>query len=321
MRAMQYRHFGGPDQIVIAELPIPRPTTTQLLVKVAGSSVNPVDWKLRRTQGLLYRPVPFPSIPGADISGKVVEVGSEVTRFKPGDHLFAMASVRFGATSAEYAVVEEQAAAQAPANLLLSEAAALPLAGLTALQSLRDLGSIAASQHVLIVGAAGGVGHFAVQIAKSYGAHVTAVCSGKHAELVRGLGADAVIDYTQCKDLTGKRPYDLVLDLIVRAPLRDFFSVMATTGVVVSILPTFGRVCAALLLPFVSRRRVRLTMVKARAADLDQLRVLCEAGKLRPVIDRTFALAELAAAHAYSQQGHASGKIVISVENEQNPEW
>ncbi|MDH3310255.1 MAG: NAD(P)-dependent alcohol dehydrogenase [Gammaproteobacteria bacterium] len=313
MRAMQYRHFGGPDQIMAAEVPTPRPTATQLLVKVAGTSVNPVDWKLRRTQGLLYRPVPFPSIPGADISGKVVEVGGQVTRFKPGDRLFAMASVRFGAACAEYAVVEEQAAAQAPANLPLAEAAALPLAGLTALQSLRDLGGIAAGQHVLIGGAAGGVGHFAVQIAKHHGAHVTAVCSGKHAEFVRGLGADVVIDYTLRKELTVERPYDLVLDLIVRAPLRDFFAVMAPAGVVVSTLPTFSRVSTALLLPFVSRRRVRFTMVKARAADLDQLRMLCEAGKLRPVIDRTFALAELAAAHAYSQQGHAAGKILVTV--------
>ncbi len=313
MRAMHYRSFGGPDQIVAAEVPTPHPTATQLLVKVAGSSVNPVDWKLRHTQGLLYRPVAFPSIPGADISGEVVEVGARVTRFKPGDRLFAMGNVRLGAASAEYAVVEEQAAARAPANLPLAEAAALPLAGLTALQSLRDLGGIAADQHVLIVGAAGGVGHFAVQIAKHYGAHVTAVCSGQHADMVRGLGADAIIDYTQSQDLAGERPYDLVFDMVVRTPLRDFFALMAPAGVLVSTLPTFGRVSAALLLPFMSRRRVRITLVKARAADLEQLRALCEAGKLRPVIGRTFALAELAAAHAYSQQGHAAGKILVTV--------
>ncbi len=313
MRAMHYRSFGGPDQIVVAEVPTPHPTATQLLVKVAGSSVNPVDWKLRHTQGLLYRPVAFPSIPGADISGEVVEVGARVTRFKPGDRLFAMGNVRLGATSAEYAVVEERTAARAPANLPLAEAAALPLAGLTALQSLRDLGGIAADQHVLIVGAAGGVGHFAVQIAKHYGAHVTAVCSGQHADMVRGLGADAIIDYTQSQDLAGERPYDLVFDMVVRTPLRDFFALMAPAGVLVSTLPTFGRVSAALLLPFMSRRRVRITMVKARAADLEQLRALCEASKLRPVIGRTFALAELAAAHAYSQQGHAAGKILVTV--------
>lgn len=313
MRAMQYRNAGGPDQIVAAEAPTPRPAATQLLVKVAASSVNPVDWKLRNSQSLFYRPVSFPSIPGADLAGEVVEVGARVSGFKPGDRIFAMASVYSGATSAEYAVVEAQAAARAPANLPLAEAAAIPLAGLTALQSLRDLGGIAAGQRVLIVGAAGGVGHFAVQIAKGYGAHVTAVCSGRHADLVRGLGADAVIDHTQRRGFSGERPYDLVFDLIVRAPLRDFLAVLAPAGVYVSTLPGFSRVSAALLLPLVSRRRVRITMVKARGADLEQLRALCEAGKLRPVIDKGFPLSELAAAHAYSQQGRAGGKILITI--------
>lgn len=313
MRAMQYRNAGGPDQIVAAEVPTPRPAATQLLVKVAASSVNPVDWKLRNTRSLFYRPVSFPSIPGADLAGEVVEVGTRVTGFKPGDRIFAMAKVGSGAASAEYAVVEAQAAARTPANLSLAEAAAIPLAGLTALQSLRDLGGIAAGQRVLIVGAAGGVGHFAVQIAKSYGAHVTAVCSGQHADLVRGLGADAVIDHTQRRGFSGEQPYDLVFDLIVRAPLREFLAVMAPAGVYVSTLPGFSRVSAALLLPLVARRRVRITMVKARGTDLEQLRALCEAGKLRPVIDKSFPLSELAAAHAYSQQGRAGGKILITI--------
>jgi 2-desacetyl-2-hydroxyethyl bacteriochlorophyllide A dehydrogenase len=313
MRTMQYRNAGGPDQIVAAEAPTPRPAATQLLVKVAASSVNPVDWKLRHRQSLFYRPVFFPSVPGADMAGEVVEVGERVTGFKPGDRIFAMAKVGSGATSAEYAVVEEQAVARAPGNLPLTEAAAIPLAGLTALQSLRDLGGVAAGQRVLIVGAAGGVGHFAVQIAKSYGTHVTAVCSGQHADMVRGLGADAVIDHTLRRGFSGERPYDLVFDLVVRAPLRDFFAVLTPAGVYVSTLPSFSRVGAAFLLPLVSRRRVRITMVKARGTDLEQLRVLCEAGKLRPVIDKTFPLSELAAAHAYSQQGRAGGKILITI--------
>lgn len=313
MRVMQYRNVGGPDQIVAADVPTPRPAATQLLVKVAASSVNPVDWKLRNTRSLFFRPVSFPSIPGADLAGEVIEVGARVTGFKPGDRIFAMAKVGVGAASAEYAVVEEQAAARAPANLPLAETAAIPLAGLTALQSLRDLGGIAAGQRVLIVGAAGGVGHFAVQIAKRYGAHVTAVCSGQHTDLVHTLGADAVIDHTQRHGFSGVRPYDLVFDLIVRAPLREFFAVMTPAGVYVSTLPSFSRVSAAFLLPLVSRRRVRITMVKARGSDLDQLRALCEAGKLRPVIDKTFPLSELAAAHAYSQQGRAGGKILINI--------
>ena len=313
MRAMQYQRAGGPDRIVAAEVPTPRPTATQLLVKLTATSVNPVDWKLRKMPSFLFWPVRFPSIPGTDLAGEVVEVGEGVRGFKPGDHVFAMARLTTGATSAEYAVVDEPSAARAPAKVPLAESAAIPLAGLTALQSLRDLGGIAAGQRVLIVGASGGVGHFAVQIAKSYGTHVTAVCGDRHVEMMRALGADVVIDYTQRHDFRGAQPYDLVFDTAVRAPMRGFLDVMAPAGVYVSTLPDFARVSTAILLPLVSRRRVRFSGVRARGADLEVLRDLCDAGKLRPVIDRTFALSELGAAHAYSQQGHAGGKILIRI--------
>jgi 2-desacetyl-2-hydroxyethyl bacteriochlorophyllide A dehydrogenase len=313
MHAMLYQSAGQPDRIVAAEVPAPRPAANQLLVKLAASSVNPVDWKLRRRQSFFYRPVTFPSIPGADLAGEVTEVGARVRGFKPGDRVFAMGPVTTGATSAEYAVVDETSAALAPANLPLAECAAIPLAALTALQSLRDLGRIAAGQRVLIVGASGGVGHFAVQIAKSYGTHVTAVCGSRHVDMVRALGADVVIDHTRQPDFRAVEPYDLVFDTAVRAPMRDFLAVLAPAGAYVSTLPDFGRVSAAILLPFISRRRVRFSRVRARGADLDVLRELCEAGKLKPVIDKTFPLAELAAAHVYSQQGHAGGKILITI--------
>jgi len=313
MRAMQYRQAGGPDQIVAAEVPAPKPGPDQLLVKLAASSVNPVDWKLRHTRSFFYRPVSFPSIPGADLAGEVVEVGEQVRRFKAGDRVFAMGKVTTGATSADFAVVNENAAARAPTNLPLAEAAAIPLAALTALQSLRDLGRIAAGQRVLIVGASGGVGHFAVQMARHYGAHVTAVCGNRHAELVQSLGADVVIDYTRQRDFRGAQPYDLVFDSAVRAPLNSFLDVMAPAGAYVSTLPDFSRVKAAIVLPFTSRQRVRFSRVAARAADLELLREWCEAGALRPVIDKNFPLAELAAAHAYSQQGHAGGKILVQI--------
>jgi NADPH:quinone reductase-like Zn-dependent oxidoreductase len=313
MRAMQYRDAGGPERIAAADVPVPRPAGAQILIKLVASSVNPVDWKLRRSRSLFFRPVSFPSIPGADMAGEVVAMGERVMRFRPGDRIFAMGKVGSGATSAEYAVVDERAAARVPAKLPLADTAAIPLAGLTALQSLRDLGRISAGQRVLIVGAAGGVGHLAVQIAKSYDTHVTAVCSGRHAEMVRALGADTVIDYTQRRDLAGERPYDLIFDTVRDAPLGAFLDVLAPAGVYVATLPSFSRITAALLLPLVSRRRVRISMVKARSADLDALRVLCDTGKLRPVIDRTFALSELAAAHAYSQQGHAGGKVLIDM--------
>jgi NADPH:quinone reductase-like Zn-dependent oxidoreductase len=315
MKAMQYRGYGTPDQLKLAEVPAPRPAPLQLLVRVAATSVNPVDWKLHTGQYRLLMPIRFPSIPGFDIAGEVVEVGSQVTRFGVGDRIFAMLNTRRvrGGAAAEYAIVDESAAARAPANLPAQEAAAIPLAGLAALQGLRDLGEIAAGQHVLIVGASGGVGHFAVQIAKHYGAAVTAVASDRRAEMLRALGADRVIDYGQHSNWSGQLPYDLVFDMIARRPVQNYFPWMTSRGVYVSTLPSLGRVAAMILLPLLSRRRVRILGVHARGADLDQLRALCEAGHLRPVIDRVFPLAELAAAHAHSQQGHVAGKIVVTV--------
>lgn len=313
MKAMQYHDYGPPDHLQVAEVPMPLPTPTQLLVRVLATSVNPVDWKLHTGQYRRIMPVRFPSIPGFDLAGEVTAVGAQVTRFKPGDHVYAMLDRRPGGTSAEYVAVGEAAAARMPANLAPEEAAAIPLAGLTALQCLRDLGRVAAGKRVLVIGASGGVGHFAVQIAKSYGAHVTAVCSGRNAELMRRLGAEHVIDYTQTPDLRGPRPYDLILDLIVRAPLRQLLGFLAGDGIYVCSLPSASRIAAAFLLPLVSRRRVRIAAVKSRGADLDELSRQCEAGQLRPVIDKRFDLSELAAAHAYSQKDHTVGKIAIRV--------
>ncbi len=311
MHAMQYPSAGHPDSIVAVDVPKPNLSSTQLLVKVAASSVNPVDWKLRRMQSMFYRPVTFPSIPGSDLSGEVSAVGMAVRGFKLGDRVFAMTPVTTGGANAEFCAVDETMAAHAPSNVPLQASAAIPLAGLTALQSLRDLGGLVSGQHVLIVGASGGVGHFAVQIAKSYGAHVTAVCGPRHVEMVRALGADAVIDYTRQSDFRGDSPYELVFDTAVRTPLKEFLRVMAPAGVYVSTLPDVPRIVAATFFPLLSRRRVRFSRVRPRGSDLEVLRTLCDAGKLKPTIDKTFTLDDLGAAHTYSQQGHAGGKILI----------
>ncbi len=313
MKAMQYEGYGGPERIRPAEVPVPRPSESQVLVRVEASSVNPVDWKLHSGAYRWIMPVRFPSIPGFDIAGEVTEVGDRVTRFKPGDRIFAMLDTRPGGASAEYAVVGESAAAPAPQGLSALEAAAIPLAGLTALQALRDLGPVGAGMRVLIVGAAGGVGHFATQIAVANGAHVTAVCGTRHTEMMRALGAERVIDYGKHDDLQPPEQYDFVLDLIVRAPLGSFLSAMSRNGVYVASLPSPSRIAAALTLPLVARQRVRIVGVKPRGEDLAALSTLCASGKLRPVIDREFALAELAAAYTYSRDGHAGGKIVIAV--------
>jgi 2-desacetyl-2-hydroxyethyl bacteriochlorophyllide A dehydrogenase len=310
---MRYRAYGGPDQIESAEVTAPRPSLSQLLVRVSASSVNPVDWKLHNGQYRWIMPVRFPSIPGFDVAGEVVETGSQVTRFKAGDPIFAMSDLRPGGACAEYMVVGEGAAARMPASLPALEAAAVPLAGLTALQALRDLGRVAAGKRVLVIGASGGVGHFAVQIAVSYGAEVTAVCSTRNLDMAHRLGARRAIDYTRQSDWRGPQPYDIVLDLVVQDPVHRHLPLLARDGVHVSALPSFGRIAAAFTLPFCSKRRVRVASVSPRGQDLDQLRALCDAGKLRPVIDRVFRLDDLAAAHAYSQRGRTSGKIAVAL--------
>lgn len=310
---MRYRGYGGPEQIEAAEVPVPRPGPAQVLVRVAASSVNPVDWKLHDGRYRWIMPVRFPSIPGFDIAGEVIEAGVQVARFKPGDRIFAMADSRPGGASAEYAVVGERAAAFMPAKLSAREAAVVPLAGLTALQALRDLGRVAAGMHVLIIGAAGGVGHLALQIARHYGADVAAVCSGRNADMVSGLSASRVFDYAKESDFRGSQPYDIVLDLAVRTPVRALLPLLAKDGVCVSMLPSPGRVAASILLPIGSKRRVRNVSVKPGGEDLEELRALCDAGKLRPVIGRVFKLEELAAAHASSRQGAVAGKIAIEI--------
>jgi NADPH:quinone reductase-like Zn-dependent oxidoreductase len=200
-----------------------------------------------------------------------------------------------------------------PVNLSAQEAAALPLAGLTALQALRDLGKVTAGKRVLVIGASGGVGHLAVQIAKNYGAFVAGVCSQRNADMVRGLGADQIIDYTKQPDYRCALPYDIVLDLVVQRPVRDFFPLMAGDGIYVASLPSSGRIAAAVLLPLYSKRRVRIVRARPSGDDLDQLRELCETGKLRPVIEQVLPLEDLAAAHAKSQEKRTAGKVVIAV--------
>jgi 2-desacetyl-2-hydroxyethyl bacteriochlorophyllide A dehydrogenase len=313
MRAMQYLAYGGPERLALRTPDAPRPSPTQLLVRVHASSVNPLDWKLHNGTYRWVVPVHFPSIPGFDIAGEVIEVGVEVSRFKPGDRVFAMLDSRTGGACAEYVVIGESAAARVPDSLDVREAAAVPLAGLTALQALRDLGRVGSGQHVLVVGGSGGVGHFAVQIARAFDARVTAVCSTPNVEMVRRLGADRVIDYRKQRDFGAAELYDVIFDTVASAPVRAFLPFLAKKGVVVSTLPSVGRIAAVLLMPLYSKRRVRIVAVEPRGKDLEKLAILCAEGKLRPVIDRVVPLEDLAVAHRYSQAGRTSGKVVITL--------
>jgi NADPH:quinone reductase-like Zn-dependent oxidoreductase len=312
MKAVLYRRYGPPEVLECGEIPEPTITAGQILVKVRAVSVNPVDWKFRSGKPR----IPFlrlPRIPGLDIAGEVVRVGKAVSRFKTRDAVFGLLSVFSGGGCAEYAAVPEKNAAIKPRNLTFEEAAAVPVAGLTALQALRDHGNIKSSDRVLINGASGGVGSFAVQIAKRFGAEVTAVTSRKNMDFVKGLGADRVIDYTTEDFTKSDSSFDIIFDPVARRSFTECKPRLSPKGVYISTLPSPGTILQIVIGSIVGGKRARLVNLRARASDLELLTEWIEAGKIHPMIDRTFPLSHTAEAHALSETGHARGKIVIRI--------
>jgi NADPH:quinone reductase-like Zn-dependent oxidoreductase len=325
MKAIVYHHFGSPDVLRLEEIEKPVPTDNQLLIKVRGASVNPLDWHYMEGTPYLGRLVEFgllkPKVTrlGVDYAGTVEAVGKNITQFKPGDEVYGN---RFGAF-AEYVVASEKALALKPANLTFEQAASVPVAGVTALQGLRDKGKVQPGQKVLINGASGGVGTFAVQIAKSFGADVTGVCSGRNVEMVRSIGADHVIDYTK-EDFTrsGQR-YDLILDNVGNHSLLECRRVLNPNGKIIMIGgggindgrwtgPLVGVIKALVLKPFVTQE-MSMMLAEMNKKDLTILADLIQAGKVKPVIDRTYTLSQLPEALRYLEEGHARGKVVITV--------
>ncbi len=313
MKAIQFRRYGPSDVLEYVERDLPSPADHQCLVKVAAASVNPIDWKIRKGMlKMVFRPR-FPMVLGFDICGEIVATGRLVTKFKAGEWVCAMLESKGGGAYAEYAVVAESAAALKPEQLTPKESAAIPLAALTALQALRNKGRLRASQRALIIGASGGVGHFAVQIAKVMGARVTAVCGTNNVEMVRELGADRVIDYKNEDYKQDAATYDIVFDVVAADSFLGCSNLLVSNGIYISTLPSFGLILAILLLPVVSSKRSRLIAVQPSGDDLTYLGHLAAEGKLRPVIDRVFPLPEAKAAHNHSEQGHTRGKIVLQV--------
>ena len=325
MQAVVYSEYGTADVLRFEKTAKPLPNDNQLLVQVKAASVNPLDWHYMRGMPYLMRFMgtgprkPADPRMGADVAGVVVAVGKDVTKFKVGDEVFGVSPGAF----AEYAPIVERRAALKPANLTFEQAATVPVAAVTALQALRDSGHVQKGQKVLINGASGGVGTFAVQIAKAFGAEVTGVCSTRNLEMVRGIGADFVIDYTT-GDVT-RRPekYDLIIDNVGTQPLSSFRRVMKPEATYVLIGgggpeawqlvgPIAGPVKAMLYSLFVSQEFV--TMYADTTYDnLATLKQLIEDGKVTPVIDRTYPLSETATAIRYLEEGHARGKVVITV--------
>jgi NADPH:quinone reductase-like Zn-dependent oxidoreductase len=322
MKTIVYHEYGSPDVLKLQELEKPVAKDDEVLVRVRASSANPADWHYMRGVPYVMRPQsglrkPKNSLLGQDIAGEVEAVGKDVTGFRPGDEVFA--NVGTGGF-AEYASVSESDLVLKPANLTLEQAAAVPLAGLTALQGLRDAGKIQPAQTVLIIGASGGVGTFAVQIAKSFGANVTGVCSTRNVELVRSLGADHVIDYTQEDFTQSGQKYDLVFQLAGTSSPSQCRGVLTSKGTLVLcsgdsegrwVGPVDRLIKAVVLSPFVSQK-LGSFLAKPSKADLQFLKELIEAGKVTPVIDRTYSLSEVPEAIRYLEQGHARGKVVIT---------
>jgi NADPH:quinone reductase-like Zn-dependent oxidoreductase len=323
MRAIVQDKYGSPDVLELREIDKPALGGNDVLVRVFAAAVNPGDWFfLKGDPYVVVRVVagvrrPKNKVLGLAVAGQVEAVGTNVTRFQPGNEVFA--EVAAGGF-AEYVRVPEHLLGLKPANLTFAQAAAVPLSATTALQGLRDAGRLQQGQKILINGASGGVGTFAVQIAKTLGAQVTGVCSTRNVELVRSIGADQIIDYTRDDfTLTGQR-WDVILELVGNHSLSDCRRALTLKGTLVLSsgrggrwFGPLGRIVAALVLsPFVSQRMVAL-VARPNKADLDVLKELIEAGKIRPVIDRQYPLSEVPDAIGYFGQGHARGKVVIAV--------
>jgi 2-desacetyl-2-hydroxyethyl bacteriochlorophyllide A dehydrogenase len=315
MKAVIINRYGSADVLQYADVEKPFIKSDQLLIKVYASSVNPIDWKIRQGMLKVLTGNKFPMILGFDVSGEVVEVREKVTKFKPGDAVYAYLGSIPGGAYAEYVAVSEQFVCLKPNNITHEQAAAVPLAATTALQALRNSGEIKRGQKVLINGASGGVGTFAVQIAKAWETEVTAVCSAKNAELVKSLGTDRVIDYTQQDFTKGTEKYDIIFDVVSNRSFSECKNNLRSQGIYITLLPSPDILLNSFLTFFIPGKKAKLFFAKASSKDLAELKELIEADKIHSVIDRTYPLSEIAAAHQYSESGRAVGKIVITVEN------
>ncbi|GAA3920634.1 NAD(P)-dependent alcohol dehydrogenase [Actinoplanes auranticolor] len=324
MKAIVHDRYGPPDVLRYADIDKPVPTANEVLVRVRAASVNARDWHTMRGDPYLARlafglRAPKVRTLGTDFAGVVEAVGGDVTRLRVGDEVYGEVRAAF----AEYVSVRDDLVDRKPANLTFEQAAALPLAANTALMGLRDVARVQPGQRVLINGASGGVGTFAVQLAKSYGAHVTGVCSTRNAELVRSLGADHVVDYTRDDFTRDGRRYDVVFDLVGNRSLGDLRRAFTPTGTLVlsgggvseggSLVGPIGLVVKGRLLARFVRHRVVILDTAPSEANLATLRELAEAGTLTPVIDRSHPLSETAEAIRYVEQEHARAKVVLTV--------
>ena len=323
MKAIVYHRYGGPDVVALAEVPRPAPKNNEVLVRIHATTVTTADWRARSLNlpggfGFMGRPVfgifgPRQPILGTELAGVVDAVGRDVTRFKAGDEVFAFTGGGFGCHAEYRTIAEDGVIALKPANLSFEEAAALSFGGTTALSFLRDKGGIKRGDKVLIVGASGGVGTAAVQIAKHFGAEVTGVCSTANLELVRAIGADRVIDYTREDFAKTGETWDIILDTTGTAPFSRCEDALKQGG---RLLVVLGSLAQALGLERPSKASGKRVIAGVAAERVDDLRLLAElaaAGEFKPVIDRSYPLENAAEAHAYVDTGRKRGSVVLTI--------
>jgi NADPH:quinone reductase-like Zn-dependent oxidoreductase len=332
MKAIIAESYGGPDVLELTDVPVPQVGPNGVLVRVHASSVNPVDWKMRQGQLSGLWNLRFPVIWGCDFSGVVEQTGSAVSLFKAGDEVYGFkhgkVAKTYRGTYAEYAVVPESALARKPARLSHEEAAAIPLAALTARQALSDQGHLQSGQRVLIHAAAGGVGVFAVQIAKALGAFVAAVAGSRNQDFLRELGADLVIDYTRERIEDKISGYDLVLDGVGQSVWKSSLRVLRRGGRLVTLtipLPeaksgklrffstAIAGVLSGSLRALIAGKRLLVARVQPRGGELEKITGMIESGRLHPIIERVFPLEQIGEAHRLSESGHVRGKLAVKV--------
>jgi NADPH:quinone reductase-like Zn-dependent oxidoreductase len=318
MKAIVYTHYGSADVLQLGEIPTPSPADNEVLIKVFAASVNPLDWHLMRGSPYPFRLAtglrkPKVTRLGVDVAGIVEAVGRNVTQFKPADEVFGACRGAFS----EYACTAEDKLALKPANLSFDQAASVPVAGVSAFQALRDKGHIQQGHKVLVEGASGGVGTFAVQIAKSFGAEVTAVCSTRNVAQARAIGADHVIDYTQQDFAQSGQRYNLILAANAHHSVFDCRRALTHDGIYVMVGGVSAQILQALLLSpllsLIGSRKMCFVRAKLSKNDLLPLKALLETGRVVPVIDRRYPLNAVPEAIRYVEAGHAQGKVVITI--------
>ena len=312
MKAALFHRYGPPEVMEIGEAPEPRLRKGWVRVRTRASGVNPVDWKVRAGRLWFLSGRRFPKIPGGDFSGEVMEVGTGVEDLQVGDRVFGMTVAYVGGACAQQLVVRAHWAGRVPDGLTHVQAASLPIAGLTALQSLRDLGGVGEGSRVLINGGSGGVGTFAIQLARLMGAEVTAVCSARNTDRVRDLGAHHVIDYNE-QDPLDTGPWDLFFDAVAAASYPKARRSLAPRGVYVSTEPRGGEFFWAAVTALRPGKRARNIMVRPRRRDLEDLAGMVADGRVQTVIEKELPLEEIVAAHAHLETNRARGKTVITI--------